>query len=80
MSKQDPKENARRKMRALGRQGGLQTVARHGVEHMRRIGRKGAAAFHSRYSIAPVGTSQYAVVRRGTNVVVAFLDGLPFRA
>jgi len=37
MSRRNDKEH----MAAIGRKGGLATVARHGREHMRRIGKRG---------------------------------------
>ena len=54
-----------------GSKGGRATVARHGREHMQQIGRRGAAVTHSRYSIKPVGQTQYAYVSRETNRVKA---------
>jgi len=61
-----------------GRRGGKQTLARHGVEHFRVIGAKGAKVFHLRYVLVPVGLSQFAIVNRETGKVTAFLDGKPF--
>lgn len=74
----DLHESLSRKRAAAGRRGGLSTVAKYGAEHMRAIGRAGARVFWERYRFSPVGTFQFAVVRRETNQVVAFLDGRPF--
>lgn len=57
-----------------GRMGGLATAARHGVEHMREIGRRGAIAFHARYTLRPEGTNQLAVVNRTTGAVVGYIN------
>lgn len=74
----DLHESLSRKRAAAGRRGGLSTVAKYGAEHMRAIGRAGARVFWERYRFSPVGTSQFAVVHRESNQVVAFLDGRPF--
>jgi general stress protein YciG len=54
-----------------GRLGGLATVAKHGKEHMRTIGRRGAATTWRRYSIMPVDTSGYALVEKATGKIRA---------
>jgi len=54
-----------------GQKGGLATVAKHGREHMQKIGARGAATTWSRYSLKPVNESQYAMVHRETNKIVA---------
>lgn len=54
-----------------GKKGGLETVRKYGVEHMREIGKRGASVTWSRYSLAPVGIAQYAMVDRETQRVVA---------
>jgi general stress protein YciG len=54
-----------------GRKGGLATLARHGPDHMRRIGQRGAVATWTRYYLAPVNESQYAMVDRKTNTIKA---------
>jgi hypothetical protein len=71
-------QSLKRKRQEAGRRGGLATLARHGVDHFRRIGAEGARAFWKRYRFSPVGTSQFAIVRRDDQKVVAFLDGRPF--
>ncbi|NOH00622.1 MAG: hypothetical protein HND47_00930 [Chloroflexi bacterium] len=67
------------KKREAGRLGGLATVKKHGVDHMRSIGVKGAHVFHSRYRLTPVGTSQFVIVHRETGEVKNFLDGSVFQ-
>ncbi len=54
-----------------GQRGGLSTLARHGREHMREIGKRGASVTWSRYSLKPVNESQYAMVDRRTNIIKA---------
>lgn len=54
-----------------GRKGGLATLARHGPDHMRTIGRRGAVTTWSRYYLAPYGIGGYAMVERKTNTVKA---------
>jgi len=58
-----------------GQLGGRATVARHGREHMRKIGQRGAAITWSRYELRPVGMSDFAMVRKDTGEVKAFLSG-----
>ena len=60
---------------SAGQKGGLATLARHGPEYMRKIGKRGAASFWKRYSLRPVGTSQFAITNRETNEVIAFTSG-----
>jgi hypothetical protein len=57
---------------SAGKLGGLATLARHGPDHMRAIGKRGAAAFWQRYTLRPAGTSQFAITDRETNKVIAF--------
>jgi hypothetical protein len=57
--------------------GGRALVAQRGVEHMRTIGRRGAARFYQLYKWSPIGTSQFALVVRATGKVIAFSDGKP---
>jgi hypothetical protein len=61
------------KMQA-GRLGGLATVARHGSEHMQRIGRRGAAVFWQRYTLRPVAIAAFAIVARDTGRPVALTN------
>ena len=54
-----------------GALGGAATMARHGRDHMARIGRKGAEAFWKRYTVQPAGVSGWAIVERETGQVKA---------
>lgn len=63
--------------RTAGSLGGSTTVARHGREHMSRIGKAGAAATWSRYHLAPIGQSGWAMVERETNQVKTFINYIP---
>ena len=56
---------------SAGRRGGLATLARHGPDHMRAIGKRGASVTWERYSLKPVNESQYAMVDRKTNAIKA---------
>lgn len=60
--------NAKQK---AGRAGGLATLARHGREHMRKIGRRGAETTWLRYNLLPTGIGAYAMVDKITGKVVA---------
>lgn len=62
-----------------GRLGGLATFKKHGKIHMQKNGRKGAAVTWSRYFLAPVGQSHYAMVRRSDNVIISTNMSLPWR-
>jgi general stress protein YciG len=55
--------------RRAGRIGGLTTYDRYGSEHMAEIGRKGAEVTWSRYNLAPIGTSQWAIVNKKTGEI-----------
>lgn len=69
----------RQKRAEAGARGGRATLDRHGVEHMRRIGRAGARAFHEKYRLEPVLQNDFAIVHRITGNVVGFLNGIPTR-
>ena len=58
-----------------GQMGGRATLARYGPDHMRTIGKRGATTFWKRYSLAPAGLSDFAIVRRETNEVIAYTSG-----
>ncbi len=62
-----------------GSKGGRATVARHGPEHMRQIGARGAAVTWSRYHLAPVGQSGWAMVNRQTSEVKTVINYIPRR-
>lgn len=61
---------------AAGRRGGMNTLVRHGRDHFKKIGRKGAAVFHQRYKLIPVFQNDFAIVDRQTNLTKAFLSGM----
>lgn len=67
----DPGELSQKK-RTAGRLGGLATVRKYGSDHMREIGRRGAAATWRRYNLLPIGIGGYAMVERDTGAVVAW--------
>lgn len=54
-----------------GRLGGIATFKKHGKKHMRRIGKNGAKTTWELYSMKPIGQSQYAMVRKSDNIIVA---------
>jgi general stress protein YciG len=70
-------EQSKHTKQTAGRMGGLATFARHGPDHMRTIGKRGAATFWKRYTMQPAGLSDFAIVKRKTNEVVAFTSGRP---
>ena len=51
-----------------GRKGGLNTVKKHGRDHMRALGRKGAKAFHEKYNLVPVGINDFLIVDKVTEI------------
>jgi len=61
--------------RSAGQIGGQTTLARYGTDHMREIGKRGAVTFWNRYRFEPTGLSDFAIVRRETNEVIAFTSG-----
>ena len=62
-----------------GSKGGRATVAKHGREHMAEIGKAGAEVTWSRYHLAPIGQSGWAMVDRETNEVKTFINYIPGR-
>lgn len=62
-----------------GRLGGIATVKKHGKNHMRSIGKKGAQRFHELYQLHPVGQMDFAVVRRSDNTIVSFTNSSTWR-
>ena len=57
-----------------GSKGGRATFAKHGREHMQKIGREGARVTWQRYHLAPIGTGGYAMVNRETNTIKAVIS------
>lgn len=60
--------------RDAGRLGGMATLAKHGPEHMRAIGRRGAAVFWQRYTLQPVDMAAFAIVERASGRLVALTN------
>lgn len=58
-----------------GRLGGKATVQKHGVQHMAKIGKKGADTLHSRYNMIPVLFNDFAYVSKATGEIVALNSG-----
>ena len=56
-----------------GQIGGRTTFAKHGRRHMQTIGKRGATVTWTRYSMKPIGQSQYAMVHRETNIIKALI-------
>lgn len=56
-----------------GSKGGRHTFAKHGRSHMAKIGKAGALATWTRYTMKPINQSQYAMVNRETNVIKAIV-------
>lgn len=57
-----------------GKLGGLSTFMKHGKAHMRQIGKQGAKVTWDLYSMKPIGQSQYAMVRKSDNIIVAIFN------
>ena len=57
-----------------GRKGGRATVAKHGRDHMSRIGKEGARVTWTRYQLSPIGVSGWAMRHRETGEVKAFIN------
>lgn len=72
---------AARKARILaGSKGGAATVAKYGSAYMAEIGARGARVTWTKYHLAPIGQSGWAMVDRATNLVKAFINYIPDRA
>ena len=65
--------------KTAGRKGGRATVAKHGIEHMQAIGKAGARVTWTRYHLAPISRSGWAMVNRETNQVKTFINYIPGR-
>lgn len=51
-----------------GRKGGKSTYKKYGRGYMKELARKGAAAFHKKYKLSKLGTSDFAIVDRATGI------------
>lgn len=58
-----------------GQLGGLSTLKKHGKEHMRTIGKQGAAVTWNRYWKIPIRQTEYALVRKSDGIIVRILGG-----
>lgn len=58
-----------------GRLGGLATKEKYGSDYFKRLGEKGAQAFHSKYKLMPAMMNDFAIVDRQTGEIVAFTSG-----
>ncbi len=65
---------------SAGAKGGSATVRLYGYKHMSKIGARGAAVTRSRYHLAPIGQSGWAMVHRETNEVKTFINYIPQKA
>lgn len=57
-----------------GRLGGLATFAKYGRKHMKAIAKRGAIAFWRKYDKKPIGQTEYAIIRRSDNVIIAIVS------
>lgn len=51
-----------------GQKGGRNTASKYGSEYMRKLGAKGALAFHAKYKLEPLGQNDFAIVDRQTGI------------
>lgn len=71
-------EEIRSDKRRAGKKGGEVTFSKYGKAHFRKIGMRGALAFHARYKLVPVNLNDFLIVNRETGAAVATLSGRPF--
>ena len=57
-----------------GRLGGMATFAKHGREHMRMIGARGAQVTRTRYVKVPYRQTEYAIVRRSDGIIIRIVS------
>jgi len=62
-----------------GRMGGRATFTKHGRGYMSEIGKRGAIRFHELYSLKPIGTSDFAIVKRENGVIIGYLNSWNWR-
>lgn len=55
--------------RQAGSKGGRATFTKYGRNHMQDIGAKGALVTWTRYTLKPVGQTEYAMVERATGKI-----------
>lgn len=51
-----------------GKKGGCATVKKYGKGYMKQLACRGAAAFHKKYKLSRLGTSDFAIVDRETGI------------
>jgi len=51
-----------------GRKGGKSTVKKYGREYMKNLAKRGAEAFHKKYKLSKLGTSDFAIINRETGI------------
>lgn len=51
-----------------GSKGGNATVKKYGLSYMKQLAAKGAQAFHAKYKLQKLGTSDFAIVDRATGI------------
>lgn len=59
--------------RRKARLGGLALFQKYGPDYMEKLGRKGGQKTWEKYTLQPVGQSQYALVDRETNKIVKII-------
>lgn len=77
MPKRKTKKQIKADKRRAGSLGGTATFTRHGPEHMRAIGKRGAATTWTRYSMHPYGLTQYALKERATGKLIKIIGRAP---
>lgn len=60
--------------REAGSKGGRATVRKYGRRYMAWIGHLGAVATWTRYYLAPIGQTQYALVERTTDKIISIRE------
>ncbi len=61
--------------KSAGALGGQTTLAKYGAKHFQQIGKRGAAVTWQRYELRPAGVSDFAMIRKDTGEVIAFING-----
>lgn len=51
-----------------GAKGGKSTLKKYGRRYMKQLAEKGAKAFHAKYRLQKLGTSDFAIVNRETGI------------
>lgn len=62
--------------------GGKAVYLKYGTDHMRKLGKAGAAATWNRYTLQPINLNDFAMVNKETGQIVATINGkyLPKRS